>query len=82
MSGIVGALSAGTIAAFLAGGAALVDTSAAAAPPSGAERAALKKAATDCNARVREKGKYEEMSWYARRRFVKNCIKETLAGRR
>jgi ribosomal protein L12E/L44/L45/RPP1/RPP2 len=80
MPRFVTALSAGVIATLLAGGTALTTTPAAAAPMTDADRAAQKKATADCKAEVKEKAKYEAMSWYARHEAVKNCVKEKLAG--
>jgi hypothetical protein len=36
-------------------------------------------AVATCKAQIKEQAKYHEMSWYARRKAVKNCVKETLA---
>ena len=36
-------------------------------------------ATATCKAQVKEQAKYREMSWYARHKAVKNCVKETLA---
>lgn len=46
---------------------------------SDAEKAALKQATDTCKAQVKEQAQFNEMSWYARHKAVKNCIKETLA---
>jgi hypothetical protein len=37
--------------------------------------AALKKATADCRAQVKEYAKYNETSWYGRRKMVKQCVK-------
>jgi len=79
MSRIVTAFCAAGIATAHIGGAGFV-APATAATVTAAEKAAQKKATADCKAQVREKAKYQEMSWYARRRAVKNCVKETLAA--
>ncbi len=36
---------------------------------------ALKKAAADCQAQVKEYAKYNATSWYGRRKMVKQCVK-------
>lgn len=79
MSRFVTALSAGIIAAALAGGTAFMPTPAAAANTSDADKAALKKATADCRAQVKEEAHYEEMSWYKRHKMVKSCVKDALA---
>ncbi len=45
----------------------------------GRRQAALKQATGICKARVKEQAQFQEMSWYAKHKAVKNCIKETLA---
>jgi hypothetical protein len=40
---------------------------------------ALQHATATCKGQVKEQAKFHEMSWYARRKAVKNCIKKTLA---
>jgi stress-induced morphogen len=67
------ALSAGLIAALLV-------APANAAKMSDADKAAQKKATTECKAEIKEKAKYESMSWYARHKAVKNCVKDKLAS--
>jgi hypothetical protein len=79
MPRIAPALFAAVIAAALFGGAGFI-APAGAAPITAAEKAAQKKATADCKAQVREKAKYEEMSWWARHKAVKNCVKGTLAA--
>ena len=37
--------------------------------------AALKKATADCRAQVNEYARYNETSWYGRRKMVKQCVK-------
>jgi hypothetical protein len=39
------------------------------------DAAALKKATADCRAQVKEYAKYNETSWYARHKMVKQCVK-------
>jgi len=80
MPQFVSKLSIGLTVSLVVAGAALMPAPAAAAPMSAADKAAQKKATADCRAQVRERAKYEEMSWYARHRAVKNCVQETLAG--
>lgn len=80
MPQFVSKLSAGLVVALLVAGSAITPTPAAAAPTSAADKAAKKKATADCRAQVKEKAKYEEMSWYARRKALKKCVRETLAG--
>ena len=41
---------------------------------------AMKKATADCKAEVKEKAKYQEISWLARHKMVKKCVQETLAN--
>ena len=53
----------------------LVSSGANAANNSNAD--ALKKASADCRAQVKEYGKYNETSWYGRRKMVKKCVKGT-----
>ncbi len=36
---------------------------------------ALKEAAADCRAQVKEYAKYNATSWYGRRKMVKQCVK-------
>ena len=80
MPQLVSKLSIGLTVALLVAGPAITPTPAAAAPTSAADKAAQKKATADCRAQVKEKAKYEEMSWHARHKAVKDCVKETLAG--
>lgn len=71
-SNITATLSAGTVAGILVGAAFM--------PPALAATDAAAAAATaTCKAQVAEQAKYHEMSWYARHKAVKNCIKQTLA---
>jgi hypothetical protein len=81
MPQFVSRLSIGLAVALLVAGPVIMPTPAAAAPTSAADKAAQKKATADCRAQVKEKAKYEEMSWYARHRAIKNCVRQTLAGR-
>jgi hypothetical protein len=39
------------------------------------DAAALKKATAECQAQVKEYAKYNETSWYGRRKMVKQCVK-------
>jgi hypothetical protein len=43
------------------------------------DKAAIQQATQNCRAEVKEHAKYYEMSWYARHKAVKKCIKEALA---
>jgi hypothetical protein len=40
---------------------------------------ALKQATATCKAQIKEQSQYQEMSWYARHKAVKNCVKDALA---
>ena len=42
---------------------------------SDADQAALKQYTTTCRAEVKEQAKYQEMSWYAQHKAVKDCIR-------
>jgi hypothetical protein len=75
MSHVTTTLSAGVIAAVLVATAAV--TSASAAAP---DKAAVKAATATCKAQVKEQAKYNEMSWYARHKAVKSCVKDILAN--
>ncbi len=44
-----------------------------------ADKAALQQATASCQAQVKEQARYNEMSWYAKHKAVKNCVKKTLA---
>ncbi len=72
-------LSAGIAATLLAGACALTLTPAAAATMSDADKAALKAATASCTAQVKEEAKFNEMSWYAKHKAIKKCVKDTLA---
>src|SRR6516165_3691264 len=39
------------------------------------DAAALKKATADCQAQVKEYAKYNDTSWYGRRKMMKQCVK-------
>jgi ribosomal protein L12E/L44/L45/RPP1/RPP2 len=80
MSRLVTALSAGIVAVVLMSGTALVTVPAAAAPTTDADKAAAKDATARCRAQVKEQARFEEMSFYARHKLVKKCVKDTLAG--
>jgi hypothetical protein len=77
-SNLNAAFSAGIIAVTLIAGTAFMPTLTFAATDADTA-AALKQATADCRAQVKEQAKYNEMSWYARHKAVKNCVKETLA---
>jgi hypothetical protein len=78
MSRFITTLSAGTLAAALIAGLASISVPATAAT-SDAD-AAMKKATADCKAEVKEKAKYQDLSWLARRKMVKKCVQDTLAN--
>jgi len=80
MSQFVKAVSAGIIAVALVGGAVSISAPAAAAPMSDADKAAMKKANDTCKAQVKEEAHFHEMSWWARHKAVKKCVKDMLAG--
>jgi hypothetical protein len=61
------------VAAIILCGLLLVSFSADAANDSNAD--ALKKAAADCRAQVKDYAKYNATSWYGRRKMVKLCVK-------
>ncbi len=71
--------SAATVATAVIAGS-TVTLAPAAAAMSDADAAAMKKATADCKAAGREKAEYSEMSWLARHRMAKKCVKETLAN--
>jgi hypothetical protein len=79
MSRFITMLSAGTLAAAVVAGSAFLSAPAGAAM-SDAGAAAMKKATADCKAEVKEKAKYQDMSWLARHKMVKKCVQETLAN--
>jgi hypothetical protein len=72
-------LAAGIIALILLGAGAFASAPLAAASMSDAEKTALKQATDACKAQVKEQAQFHEMSWWARHKAVKNCVKETLA---
>lgn len=78
MPQFVTAFCVGIVAAVLVCGNALMPAPAAAAPMSDADKAALKQATAACRAQVKERARFEEMSWYARHKLVKKCVDETL----
>jgi len=43
------------------------------------DKAAVQKATADCRAEVKEQARFHEMSWYARHKAVKQCVKNSLA---
>jgi hypothetical protein len=76
MSRFFNHLSAAILAATLfAGAGAAISPAAAAADP-----AAVKKANDTCKAQINEQARYNAMSWYAKRKAVKKCVSEMLAG--
>ena len=77
MARFVTALFACLIATVFAGGSALMPTPAEAASLSKADKAALKTAIIACKAEA--KGK--KVKWLARRKYVNNCVTETLKDR-
>jgi hypothetical protein len=66
-----------TIAGALMCGIAFTSTSTKAADEP--DKAAVQKATTDCRAEVKEQARFHEMSWNARHKAVKNCVKSALA---
>jgi hypothetical protein len=76
-SNLTAAFSAGVVAVTLVARTAFMPTLALAATD--ADMAALKQVTGDCRAQVKEQARFQEMSWYARHKAVKNCIKKTLA---
>jgi hypothetical protein len=74
MSRFFTALSAGAITAALMIGSTLTSTPAAAADD------AAKQATATCKAQVNEQAKFHEMSLYAKRKAVKKCVADALAG--
>jgi hypothetical protein len=79
MSQLITAFCVGIVATVLVCGNALMPTPAGAAPMPGADKVALKQATATCRAQVKEQARFEEMSWYARHKLVKECVSETLA---
>ena len=79
MSRFITILSAGTLAVALIAGSAFLSAPASAAT-SDADAAAMKKATADCKAEVKEKAKYQDLSWLARHKMVKKCVQDTLAN--
>jgi hypothetical protein len=76
MSRSISVVSVGVVIAVLVGGPALVLTRSAAAM-SAADKAARKRATVTCRNQI--KANYREMSWYARHKAVKACVKDALA---
>lgn len=76
MSKLIKSLSAGIISAALITGMGILPTRVSAA--TGADTAALQQAIATCQSQVKEQAQFHEMSWYARHKAVKNCVKETL----
>lgn len=46
---------------------------------SAADKAARKRATVICRTHIKEQANYKEMSWYARHKAVKACVKDALA---
>jgi hypothetical protein len=80
MSQFINAVSAGVVAAALVGGVVSVTTPTAAASMSDADKAAMKKANDACKAQVKEEARFHEMSWWARHKAVKKCVKDMIAA--
>jgi len=78
MSRSIAVISVGVAVAILVGGPALVLTRSASAM-SAADKAARKHAASTCRTQIKEQANYKDMSWYARHKSVKACVKEALA---
>ncbi len=78
MSQFITTLSAGILAMALVAGAA--GAAKAATATTDADKAALNKATATCKAQVKEQAHFEAMSWFARHKLVKKCVKDTLAG--
>lgn len=78
MSRSMTVISVGVVVAVLVGGPALVLTRTAAAM-SAADKAARKRATVTCRTQIKEQAGYKEMSWYARHKAVKACVKDALA---
>ena len=76
-STLTAAFSAGIVAVTLIAGTAFMPAQALAAID--VDAAALKRATADCRAQVKEQARFEEMSWYARHKAVKNCVNKTMA---
>jgi hypothetical protein len=68
-------LSAGIVTSVFVTAAAFFPTQAAAASDSDA----VQQATAACRAQVKEQAKFHEMSWYARHKAVKDCVKEATA---
>jgi hypothetical protein len=75
MSRFANALSAGAVA-MAAAIAVCTAASVAQAAMSDADKAALKDYTATCRGEIKEQAKYQEMSWYAQHKAVKNCVKD------
>lgn len=80
MSRSITVISVGIVVAVLVGGPALVLTRSAAAM-SHADKAAKKRATVTCRTQIKQQANYKEMSWFARHKAVKGCVKDALAHR-
>ena len=78
MSRSITVISVGVVVAILVGGSALVLTRSASAM-SAADKAARKRATVTCRTQMKEQAHYKDMSWYARHKAVKACVKDALA---
>ncbi len=50
-----------------------------AAAASDTDKAAMAQAKANCKAQVKEQARFNEMSWYARHKALKDCVKNALA---
>jgi hypothetical protein len=64
------------IAAAFIGATTFIAAPALAAP----DKAAVQDATAKCKAQVNEEAKFKEISWLAKRRMVKKCVNDILAG--
>lgn len=78
MSQSATAFRAGVIATIILSNATFLPTAVTAAPMSDADKAASKQATATCKAEVKEKARFQEMSWYERHKLVKKCVDEAL----
>ena len=44
------------------------------------DKAARKHASAKCRVQIKEQANYKEMSWYARHKAVRSCVKDALAN--
>jgi hypothetical protein len=76
MARSVTGLSGAILVAILLAGSSFVTTSA----MSAADKAAVNDATAKCKAQIKEQARLEEMSLYERRKAVKKCVQDLLAG--